>query len=426
MEHVSFSAFALLVSGGLVFYAYMGYPALLWMLTRILPARVEMPRDPPRWPTVSVILSALNEEAVIEARIRNLTELDYPGEIEVLIGSDGSTDCTCEIVRRWVSQHVRLVAFPTRRGKASVLNDLIRQARSEIVVLTDANTFFRPNAVQELVQALWQHPNACAVVGQLDLRSLTATGNLDGMYWRYESWIKSLESRFGCVLGANGAIYAFWRARYRPLSAGTIVDDFQIPLCMRLHEGGQVFFVPTAQAWEASPTHVRDEFSRRVRIGAGDLQALLSTWPLLLPWKGMIAVVYFSHKVLRWFGPWFLLVALGANLILLSIPVFRLVFAGQVACYGLALFAPLLRGVPLVGLAAAALRYFLVLNSALLLGFVQFALGVARPSWNRTSRQAIVGGPAVSQQPAGAVPMSLCVDIDDRGTQARASPVTTD
>jgi cellulose synthase/poly-beta-1,6-N-acetylglucosamine synthase-like glycosyltransferase len=382
-----------LASFGLLIYAYAGYPVLLWLLGRFLPARRTERDEDSRWPKVSIVLSAYNEEAVIDARIRNLLEQDYPAKrLEILVGSDGSTDRTCEIARSWWSDRLRLVAFAERRGKASVLNNLIALARGEIVVLTDADTFFRPDAVRELVLALRRHPSACAVVGRLELRSSSATGNLDGAYCRYDMWVRMLESRFGCVSGASGAIYAFPRERYQFIPNGAIIDDFLIPVFMRLHRGGQVFFVPTARSWGASPELVRDEFRRRVRMGAGDLQALRWMWPLLLPRNGMVAVAYISHKLLRWLGPLLLLVGFGVNLWLLGIPFFRLLLLGQFAGYGLALVAPWLRRVPVLGVAASALRYFVVLNAALLVGFVKFAFGAARPFWTTTPRQVEVEG----------------------------------
>jgi cellulose synthase/poly-beta-1,6-N-acetylglucosamine synthase-like glycosyltransferase len=394
-----------LVSFGLLLYAYAGYPALLWLLGTLLPARAAERGEPVRWPDVSILLSAYNEELLIDTRIRNLLELDYPAEhLEILVGSDGSTDRTEEIVRRWESDRLRLAAFGERRGKASVVNDLVALARGEIVVLTDANTFFRPDAVRELVRGFWRHPSACVVIGQVEYRSSAAAGNLDGMYMRYDAWIQTLESRFGCVLGAHGAIYAFLRGRYRLIPGSTIIDDFQIPLRMRLHRGGHAFCVPTAKAWETSPARVRDEFRRRVRFGAGGLQALMATWPLLLPWKGMVALAYVSHKLLRWFGPWLLLIGFGANLWLLGVPFFRILFLGQLACSGLALLAPWVRRVPVVGPAAVALRYFLVLNAALLLGFAQFARGAASPFWSRTPRQAIADGSPMRHEGAAALP----------------------
>jgi cellulose synthase/poly-beta-1,6-N-acetylglucosamine synthase-like glycosyltransferase len=376
-------------SFGFLLYTYAGYPGLLWCLSKWTRVAAAASGDPPEWPTVSVLVSAYNEERVIADRLTNLRRLDYPPDrLEILVGSDGSTDRTCEIARAYEDRRARLVAFARRRGKASVVNDLIARARGEIVILTDANTYFEPEAVRELVSALRRSPSACTVVGSVEVRSSVAAGNLDGVYWRYETWIKTLESRFGSVLGANGPIYAFRRDQYQPLPPRAIVDDFLIPMLMRLRSGGQIFFTPSARAWETSPERVHDEFRRRVRIGAGDLQALMWTWPLLLPWKGMVAFSYLSHKVLRWLGPWFMLSGFAANVGLLHVPWCRWLLVGQVGAYGTGLAAAVLRRVPVVGGAATALRYFLVLNAAILLGSVRFVLGVARPVWSPTPRRA--------------------------------------
>jgi cellulose synthase/poly-beta-1,6-N-acetylglucosamine synthase-like glycosyltransferase len=279
-----------------------------------------------------------------------------------------------------------------------VINDLSPLARGEIAVLTDANTFFDPDAVRELVKALRRRPEACAVVGCLELRSSVASGNLDGLYWRYETLLKKLESRVGAVLGANGAIYAFPRESYQPLSRNSIVDDFLIPMLIRQRAGGKIFFIPSAKAWETSPERVRDEFRRRVRIGAGDLQALLWTWRLLLPWKGTIALTYFSHKVLRWLGPWLLCLGFAANMWLLEIGLFRFLFLAQILFYALGSGAALFRRMPIIGTAASGARYFVILDSGLLLGFIRFTLGIARPFWNTAPRSPVLG-PSVSSEP---------------------------
>ena len=346
-------------------------------------------------------MAAYNEEAVIADRLRNLLALDYPRErLEILVGSDGSSDRTAAIVQTFAAAGVQLVAFPARRGKASVLNDLLARAAGEVAVLTDANTFFHRRAVRALVRGLWRAPGACAVVGRLELRAAAGGGNLDGLYWRYETWLKTLESRFGCVLGANGAIYAFLRRRYRPLPPGAIVDDFLIPMLMRQRDGGEVVFLPSARAWETCPAGVRHELTRRTRIGAGDLQALLWTWRLLLPGRGMVALAYFSHKVLRWLTPWLLLAGGAATLGLLHRPLFRALLIAQLAGYGLGALAPLTRGVPLVGRAASLARYFIVLNVGLALGWIRFTLGRQRATWRTTPRQPAVAAAVVEHAPS--------------------------
>jgi cellulose synthase/poly-beta-1,6-N-acetylglucosamine synthase-like glycosyltransferase len=390
-------------------YTYFGYPALLWMLTPRAKHAAPNPM-PYRWPSVTIVVSAYNEEQVIEERLQNLLAIDYP-QYTVLVGSDGSSDRTCEIVRGIGNRKVRLVAFPSRRGKASVLNDLIAGADGDIVVLTDANTVFERDAVRELVAAFIAHPTASAIVGQLHVHYSAKGGNYDGLYWRYETWIKRMESGFGAVLGANGAIYAIRRRQFEPLPTSAIVDDFLIPMLIHQKYGGEILFVPTARAAESCTHDVRREFFRHIRIGAGDLQALVRTWRLLSPRRGMIALTYWSHKVLRWCSPLFLLTVFVGNFWLLDSGVFRVLLGGQLTAYGLALLGPFLRPIPLVGRVTSMAWYFVVLNAALLLGYFRYALGFARPTWNTTPR-------AVGQ--AGAT-MRLADEAGDQDPLAQES-----
>ena len=389
VEHMTLAQLALFSSLGLLLYSYIGYPILLWMFSLFRGGPSAVQRDVTSWPHVSIVISAHNEESVIGRRIDNLLRLDYPPDrLEVLIGSDGSTDRTSRIIRRYRTAGILLHDFSVRRGKANVLNDLVARARGEYVVFTDANTFFDAQAVKELIQGFRLYPSACAVVGRLEFRSAAGTANPDSVYWRYETVLKKLESRFGTVLGANGAIYAIERARFRPLPAGTIVDDFLIPMLMRLEAGGSVVFRASATAWETLPETIRDEFRRRVRIGAGDVHALGHTWRLLLPRQGLLALSYWSHKVLRWMGPWLLIVMFVSNVFLVDRQWALALLWAQVSVYALGLAAPLLRAVPFLGRAANGAWYFMVLNVALLMGTIKFLSGRAAPVWKATPRTA--------------------------------------
>jgi len=382
--------YSLFLSIGLLAYAYAGYPILLWLFSlfsRRISESAGISAD--TWPEVSIVISAHNEESVIGRRIDNLLELDYPPDrLEILIGSDGSTDRTTRIIRRYRTAGILLHDFSVRRGKANVLNDLVARGRGEYVVFTDANTFFDAHAVKELIKGFRLAPSACAVVGRLEFRTAEGTVNPDSAYWRYETVLKKLESHFGTVLGANGAIYAIERARFRPLPAGTIVDDFLIPMLMRLEGGGSVVFRSSARAWETLPETIRDEFRRRVRIGAGDAHALRHSWRLLLPGHGMLALSYWSHKVLRWIGPWLLIVIFVSNVFLIDRQWGATLLWAQVSVYALGLAAPLLRAVPFIGQVANGAWYFMVLNAALLIGTIKFLLGQAAPVWKATPRTA--------------------------------------
>jgi cellulose synthase/poly-beta-1,6-N-acetylglucosamine synthase-like glycosyltransferase len=155
---------------------------------------------------------------------------------------------------------------------------------------------------------------------------------------------------------------------------------------MRLDRGGTVIFRPSAKAWETVPETVRDEFRRRVRIGAGDAHALRHTWRLLLPQYGMLAVSYWSHKIVRWLGPALLVIACVGNIWLLDRPWGRALFLVQLAVYSIGFAAPMLRRLPLISQMATGVWYFMVLNAALLLGTLKYLAGRATPVWQRTPR----------------------------------------
>lgn len=385
MEHVT----ELLLWGslGALLYTYAGYPVLLWLLSKVLCPVKTVQAEPPAWPTISVLISAHNEEAVIGRRIQNLLEQDYPREcLQIIVGSDGSTDGTCEVVDRYRFSGVQLVAFKERRGKASVLNDLAARATGACLVFTDAATVFYPGALKALIGGFWRYPSAVVIGGKLELRSAETSQNPDGLYWRYEMFLKRLESKIRAGLGASGAIYAIRRLDYCRLPESTMADDLLEPMLIRLRTGGDVVLHASARAWQVTPNRVTDEFYRRVRTGGGIFHVLLHTWRLLLPQWGTVSLAYWSHKALRLLAPWFLLTTMVANLGLLQHTLYRLFLIAQASGYVLALFAGRVSGPSLVTKAAGAARYFVVLNAALAVGALKFLFGIASPTWNRTAR----------------------------------------
>jgi cellulose synthase/poly-beta-1,6-N-acetylglucosamine synthase-like glycosyltransferase len=378
------------LSLGLLFYTYAGYPLLLWLLSKAVGLLKTSSAQPDLWPTVSIVISAYNEEAVILRRIQNLLEQDYPhNRMEILIGSDGSTDSTCELVARSGFSRTQIFGFSARRGKASVLNDLVARATGEYVIFTDAATVFFPDAIKHLISGFWRYPTAAVIGGMLELRPEDTSRNTDGLYWRYEMFLQHAESLIGAGLGASGAIYTVRRRHYCPLPPDTMADDLLEPMLVRLRMKGDVVLHSPARAWQATPKHVADEFRRRIRTGAGISHVVLTTRHLLRPQWGLVALAFWSHKMLRLLGPWFLLTALAANIWLFDQWIYRLLLTGQAAGYGLALSAGRLRVVPVIGRAAVAARYFLVLNSALAIGCLKFLFGMSSPTWSRTVRHTV-------------------------------------
>jgi cellulose synthase/poly-beta-1,6-N-acetylglucosamine synthase-like glycosyltransferase len=282
---------------------------------------------------------------------------------------------------------VTVLEYQQNQGKAATLNHAIAHVHSDVIVFSDANSEFESDAIKELVR-WFTDPTVTAVCGRLVICDPKTGRNVDSLYWRYETFIKRSEGRLHEVLGANGAIYALRRDRFVPIPPNTIIDDFVIPLLSRIHHGGHVIYEPAAVAHEESPSRIRDEFWRRVRIGAGAFQALTLLYPLLAPRNGWMAFSFLSHKVLRWLSPFFLLAALATNLLLLDEPLYRWTFAGQSLFYGVALAGHFL---PARGLSFRLVRLTTMLagmNLALLIGFLRFVFVPQTGAWKRTARAA--------------------------------------
>lgn len=355
--------------------------------------RRRAPLDAAALPTVSLLIAAHDEEAVIGEKIVNSLALDYPPDrLEIWIGADGCTDRTEEIVRACADPRVRLSSAP-RAGKAAVLNRLAALAQGDVLVMSDANTRVEPGALRALVR----HFGATGVraagservglaCGRLRLFNPRCTAYEESAYWKYENLIKFLESRFGLVMGANGALYAMPRALWRPLPPGTVVDDFAAALGV-LARGRAVVYEPEAVAHEETTEDYRREFRRRARIAAGNFQALIAFRHLLLPRAGGIAAALWSHKVVRWLAPLLLAGALGSSaaLALDGRGGYAAILGAQIAFYAAAAAGSLGLGGRL-GRAASAARYFVTMNAALVVGLWRFVRGTQRAAWERTAR----------------------------------------
>jgi cellulose synthase/poly-beta-1,6-N-acetylglucosamine synthase-like glycosyltransferase len=334
-------------------------------------------------PSVSVVISAFNEEKCIAKRIQNLLDLNYPHEnIHFYIGSDGSTDNTVEIAKGYKDSRLTVVNFEANRGKAVVINDLLSMADGEIVVFSDANTFYESGAVKMLVRH-FQDKQVGAVCGELKLVDGDSQKNLDGLYWKYERVLKFNESRIGALLGANGAIYAVRRILYEPIPNDTIVDDFTIALNVSL-TGNKVLYDPEAVAIEEVAPSTGDEFIRRIRIGSGNFQALHRFVALLSPLYGSLFWAYFSHKVLRWITPFLLFIVFLGSLVLSLNNQFYAVFSMlQLLVYVVSYY---LRNTIIANTLLNFLVFFVNMNIALGFGAVNYYRGSAKGTWNSTKR----------------------------------------
>jgi len=387
--------FALLfwVCAAAVAYAYLGYPVLIWCLARWFGRFAPQPElGEADLPTISLLIAAYNEEEVIEQRILNALALDYPTDkLEIVIASDGSTDTTAKIVRRYAQRGIRLMDYPRRRGKASVLNATFPELKGDIILLSDANTEYDAMAARNIVR-WFEDPEIGVVCGRLVLTDPNTGQNADSLYWKYETFLKKCEGQLRALLGANGGIYAIRRQLFQPIPSETIVDDLVIPLQAKLRTGCAIVYDCQAVAREETPATVESEFHRRSRIGAGGFQSIAMLWRLLDPRQGWVAFTFFSHKILRWLCPFFMLGLLLITPVLCQEPFYRLAFLAQAVFYSVSVLVAYVPGRFRSLKPLRITTMFTGMNAALLVGFWRWLRGSQKGAWKRTARLAEADG----------------------------------
>ncbi len=381
----------------LFLYSYLVYPLVLALVAAVVQFKRDLAyamgkRDRrdfalAEWPRVAVVIAAYNEQKHIRQRVQNLLDLDYPvDKLTIYIGSDGSRDQTAAILAEFTDSRLNALAFDVNRGKANVLNDLVSRGQEEILVFSDANTFFAPDALKHLVLPFADSEIGC-VSGELRLTS-AGGDNQDGLYWRIEQFLKFFESRIGGLLGANGAIYAIRRTFWKPLQPDTICDDFCVAMNVSA-AGGRLLYTPAAWALEEMPESIDDEYHRRIRIGIGNFQALVRHPEYLLKTSWGTKLSYVSHKVLRWVSPHLLLMSLVASVVVTSIDHLWLGWAVLQAfglsCAGVAYWM-LGRDAQSLPSPVKLLAFLFALNWAFMVASWRFVSGQYSGSWRRTSR----------------------------------------
>jgi len=384
----------------LILYTYVGYPLLIGLLAKFS-RKKKIPEKP--LPTCTLLIAAYNEEIVIEEKLRNSLLIDYPTEkLQILVAADGSDDRTTEIVKTFLPQGIELNFEHQRLGKINAINRAVREARGEILVFSDANNFYKPDAVQRLVKP-FADPRIGGVVGA---KRICSDGSdlekSESMYWRYESFIKESETVLGCCTANSGEIFAMRKELFSPCPRHIINDDFYLMLRI-LAQGYDMHYAPQALSYEKVSDSMEEENQRRSRIVAGRFQAMKIARQLLAWKRPLIYWQLLSHKFLRPFVALAMIGLLIASLLssiypLSSGPSFLflrppwgwILFISQVVFYALIFTAERIK-LPKPINSTMHLFYYLVQNNlASLEGMTRHLTGTQTPVWKKANRRKII------------------------------------
>ncbi|MBT3759513.1 MAG: glycosyltransferase [Candidatus Marinimicrobia bacterium] len=338
-----------------IVYTYFGFPLALLLKKKKRKCRT----NPSEFPSVTLIITAYNEETHIVNKLKNSLELDYPPKkLQIILANDGSTDNTSELVKKF--NEIELLEL-VHRGKTSAQNKAVTQSTGDIIVFSDANNIYKIDAVKKLVLN-FSEISVGAVCGEL---CYNGANTKEGLYWKYEVFLKKLESRSGQLLGVNGSIYAIRKKLYQKLAEDAI-SDFIEPVLI-YGAGHDVIYEPTALAFEDEPNTI---FDRKRRIILRTLYSLKYVRHLMNPFQNRnIFMQLFSHKILRWFMPLLLLCLFLLNIVLLGNGIlYNIIFVLQLIFY-------------LSAFVVNTVRYFLIVNFAALMAIWDWVCGKKIVTW---------------------------------------------
>lgn len=386
------------LSVGLIFYSYIGYGILVWIMVRIkkiFRPFVPSPSQRSEWPAVALVVAAYNEADFIEQKIQNTLELDYPEHrLELVFITDGSTDRTTEIISRY--PRIRLLHQPARRGKVAAMNRAMEQVASPLVIFCDANTLLNKECVREIVK---HYDNAMVggVAGEkkiLQRDKDTAAAAGEGLYWKYESFLKKLDSDLYTTVGAAGELFSVRRELFEQAPEGTIIEDFvqSLKLCVN---GYVVKYEPNAYAAEAPSSSIKEEMKRKVRICAGAFQAMVLLKELFNIFRHpVVSFQFISHRILRWtVCPLALITLLISNvyLVLREPAIFySVMLVMQGIFYGMGFTGWVYANRDIKVKALYIPFYFLFMNVSVFMGFSRFVRKKQTVLWEKAGRRELV------------------------------------
>jgi cellulose synthase/poly-beta-1,6-N-acetylglucosamine synthase-like glycosyltransferase len=365
-----------------VLYAYIGYPLLLRALTAVFSRDVRAASGSSFTPTVSMIIPVHNERPVIEGKLLNTLALDYPPAArEVIFVADGCTDGTAEYLREHRDDAVKVLEINARGGKAGALNAGRAAARFDLVVFSDASIALEPGALRAIVR-----PFADPAIGCVSGEDRIEQAGGEGLYGRYELWIRRQESRLHSIVGASGSFYAQRREICEPFAPG-LAPDF-LSVLRTIERGYRAIAVADASGLMRATTSQRDEFNRKVRTLLRGMTTLREYAHLMNPLKyGWFAFALASHKLVRWLVPVFLIAAAIANALLAPGSLFYLaLLLAQVAFYASAAGALVSYGPVAGSLPVKVSAYFTTVTVATMAAWLKYFAGTRQEVWTPTRR----------------------------------------
>ncbi len=360
-----------------IFYVYFIYPLIIFLFSKLFDKHFKKGE---MLPSLSIIIAAYDEEKDIALKLKNTLSLDYPKSLlEIIVGSDGSTDRTNEIVRGFETNGVKLIAFHQNRGKTWTQNDCVKVAKHDIIIFMDAASVCDKNALRKIV-ANFDDSRVGAVAGRIVYT--TSRENLvtksQGLYWRYEQLMKRAESKLGALIGVDGPLYAVKRNLYTPLPL-TVLGDLMTPLLIR-RNGYSVVLEPEAVSYEHTTKSSIDEIRTRRRVALRGFIGLFSYPNLLNPLnQPLLACQIVSRKIFRWAVPIFFLAMMISLIFLIKHIFYLMILLGMISFLIFAFFG--FKNIRSRNSLFLLPYYFTLVNWAALLGIIDFLRGKRIVSW---------------------------------------------
>ena len=379
-------------------YTYIGYALIVFVLLKIkkifFPNRF-IKTDNSYEPEVCLFVTAYNEKDYVRQKVENSFSLDYPKEkIQYLWVTDGSDDGTPELLKQY--ENMEVYHLQERKGKMHAMNRGIKFVKAPIIIFSDTNTILGNQSIREIVTK-FSNKNTGCVAGEkriVEKETDAAAGSGEGLYWKFESWLKNMDADLNSAVGAVGELFAIRTELFEDVETDTLLDDFIISLRIA-QKGYHIAYTPNAFAEETASLNVREELKRKIRIAAGGIQTIFRLKSLLNPFKyGLLSWQYFSHKVLRWtLAPFSLFLLLILNLVIVArqgvwfdLHFFSGFLYVQLFCYLLALIGWYVENKKIRCKILFAPYYFVSINYASIRGIIRYFKGKQSVNWEKSKR----------------------------------------